>query len=129
MIRLAGFFRELGHGDGHSDEPSIHDRMAMHLRTEKARIVEYLHAGQAFAIAAGFSDDYFQRPHRHSIDSLALLTDGVWAWPSDFAYYVEHYDVAIPSEFVAHMVTRLWKPPTLTQDELMQISAYFRLRL
>ena len=35
------------------------------------------------------------------------FTDGIYAWPSGLAHYVEEHGVRLPSEFVEHAVARL----------------------
>src|SRR5690606_27873281 len=32
------------------------------------------------------------------------LTDGHWLWPSGLAHYVAHHDVALPDEFMSHVL-------------------------
>jgi hypothetical protein len=51
------------------------------------------------------------------IDPPHLLTDGVWYWPLDLAYYVERYHVALPAPFVAHMQACGWRPPAVPETE------------
>ena len=45
------------------------------------------------------------------IGSPHILTDGVWAWPADLAYYVEKYHVRLPDDFTQHMKSCFWTPP------------------
>ena len=121
-LKQAGFFKELKHGDGLQDEPSIHTQLLDGLRLEKENIVAYLEAGSVYAVAAGVTFDYFQLPQRHIIGGLTLLTDGIWLWPSDLAYYMRHYQVAVPYALVAHMKTQGWRPPQLTVEELRTLA-------
>ncbi|BBN93943.1 hypothetical protein DEIGR_102574 [Deinococcus grandis] len=121
-LRSAGFFHELGYGDSQPSQPSIHEPLDVSLSAVKDRIVAYLSQGSAYAVAAGPSFDYFQRPERRPIEGLALLTDGEWIWPSDLVHYVQHYAVAVPIQFVAHMQAQNWTPKQLTTQELMDVS-------
>jgi hypothetical protein len=40
-----------------------------------------------------------------------LLTDGLWLWQLDLAYYVANYHASLPEEFVARMRSLNWTPP------------------
>jgi hypothetical protein len=55
------------------------------------------------------------------IGSLEILTDGVYAWPSDLVYYITKYHVRISSKFVEHMQEHRWEVPTLSEDELLAL--------
>lgn len=125
-LKQAGFFCELNHGDGLPNEPSIHERLDDSVLAEKPNILAYLEAGSIYAIGAGLAFDYFRQSKRHVIDNLMLLTDGTWLWPSDFAYYVRHYHVAVPEAFVTHMKVLGWRPPSLNQEELIALSRQSR---
>ena len=54
-----------------------------------------------------------QRP---IIGPLIIHSDGVWQWPADLAYYVDHYHVALPAEFLTHLERQRFQPPAETPD-------------
>lgn len=121
-LKRAGFFRELNHGDGLPDEPSIHEKLQEAFLSEEQNILAYLEAGSIYAMSAGVAFDYFQRPKRHAINSLVLLTDGIWLWPSDLAYYIRHYHVSIPEALGHYMKAQGWELPSLDREEIIALS-------
>jgi hypothetical protein len=46
------------------------------------------------------------------IGSPNILTDGLYAWPEDLAYYVEHYNVCLPEEFQQTAIRNNWEVPS-----------------
>jgi hypothetical protein len=57
-------------------------------------------------------------PDHPVIGPLILLSDGVWEWPEELAYYVERYNVDLPAEFLAHLEQAHYQPPA--QDDPAQ---------
>ena len=49
------------------------------------------------------------------------MTDGAWYWRIDTADYVEHYQVALPAEFIEHMRALAWTCPTITRERVAEI--------
>lgn len=39
-------------------------------------------------------------------ESLCFFTDGVYAWRSDLIYYIEKYNLKIPTDFISHILER-----------------------
>src|SRR5204862_84489 len=56
---------------------------------------------------------------------LEIRTDGRWVWPGDLAYYVRHYGVAVPGDFIARMESKDFKCSPLTMEQLLQVEAQF----
>lgn len=52
------------------------------------KVIEYLDNGIAFCITAGLVSDALDET-KGVIGNLEILTDGVWAWPSDLSYYIK----------------------------------------
>lgn len=74
---------------------------------ETTKIIQYLKNGNVLAIAAGFVYDVIADDHP-VIDSLSMMTDGVYVWGCDFPYYIEKYQLYISTEFVNFVKGRLW---------------------
>lgn len=107
MVELVGFYRELGF-TSRPCFPSILDARGMRLPTHKAEVVAYLQAGAPIEIApGGVGQDVFD-PTR-TTTTRAILTDGRYAWSSELAYYVEHYDVSLNAPFEKHMEAQGYK--------------------
>lgn len=118
-LRQVGFFHELEHGD--PDGPSLRDAVNESPSQDRDRIAGYLRAGSVFA-ATGMGVDDVMDPERTNVAELMTMTDGEWEWPSDLVYYVEEYNVALPEDFVDHMRARGWTPPSLSDDELIELA-------
>lgn len=69
----------------------------------KAEIVRYLKRGQVRAAAPGIMRDFITGELTGR--DMTMRTDGVYLWPSEAVYYVEKYDMALPEEFVGHILT------------------------
>jgi hypothetical protein len=108
MTRLisVGFFNELSYGKGSGE--SLNECRSKFSEENIEEVLLYLKAGIPFAVAPGLSRDYLSSSHE-IIGSLSLLTDGIFLWPSDLAYYVEKYQVSIPPSFYLHMKNNGWK--------------------
>lgn len=107
IVKLAGNFVEVGWDD--IDSPSLKELRGKRGAAHKQEVVAYLRAGAAYIVSPGYDEDYFD-PSRLAADG-SILTDGVYAWPSSLAYYVEAYDVALAPDFEAHMQRNHWKVP------------------
>ena len=77
------------------------------LSEDKANICEYLKNGYVMAACGGVVKDIIQ-PEVGIIGSPDDVTDRVWMWPADLQYYVERYNLLLPSEFIEHMKFNKW---------------------
>ncbi|MEN0065588.1 MAG: hypothetical protein AAGA48_25835 [Myxococcota bacterium] len=102
-LKRAGFFAELPHGD--EDGPSLGDARNETPQPHEARIVAYLREAPVLIEESDNVADVLD-PSGEWIGPASIHTDGVWAWPADLAYYVEHYHVNLPTSFVEHLVDR-----------------------
>lgn len=87
------------------DDCSFNDSAAVEI-ADKPRVVEYLRANELVAMCAGWMTDRVTgkqvagwRPN--------FRTDGVYAWGESLAYYVDKYNLELPSEFLAHIYREL----------------------
>jgi hypothetical protein len=49
---------------------------------------------------------------------IGIRTDGAFYWHEYAADYVEHYRVALPTEFIEHMRSQGWMAPAVSEDLL-----------
>jgi len=104
LIPLA--YKELGYTNDPS-ALSLLDVRGKRRAGHKAEVLEYLKRGRTIAYAVGIAKDIFD-PSKLA-ESLSSLTDETYKWPEVLAYYVEHYDVALPDVFEDHMRSKGWK--------------------
>ncbi|MGH7611090.1 MAG: hypothetical protein ACREN4_03640 [Candidatus Dormibacteria bacterium] len=105
-MKRVGFFSDLPHGDASS--PAIAS-MTGKLDQETARrlsrfmasgsVIMPFHSERCYDILSSRQED---------LGPLMVQSDGEWAWPSDIAYFVEKYQVGMPSEFIEHAERSGW---------------------
>jgi hypothetical protein len=106
-----GVFKELGYDDDPT-APSLASVRGKRRADHKAEVLAYLRRGRTTAFSPGIKTDVFD-PSKLA-ETLSVMTDGTYEWPELLAYYVEHYDVALPEEFEEHMRNNLWQVPRST---------------
>ncbi len=108
LVRI-GHFKELKHGT--PADPSLRDSLQPSASPDDAKVVAYLRAGVQVLVAPGPIRDALAADHA-IIGTLAILTDGVYAWPSDFAHYIERYHAKVPEDFLAHARANTFTVPS-----------------
>lgn len=115
MVKRVGFFRELKHGDPHG--PSLHDVVRSAPAPHASSCVAYLRQNPILVASMGRVTDVLHPPNGRA-GTGSVRTDGVWAWPDDFAHYVERHHAELPAAFVAHASARGWAPAQLSDADL-----------
>lgn len=116
--RLVGRFRELSHGN--SSDRSILEEMGKLSPKIRDLVVQYLNSGTVFITTPDVCCDVLNPEQRAPAPHVA--TDGRWVWHMDLPYYVEHYSVNVPEEFVEHMRTNNWVAPHVTEGRILEIT-------
>jgi hypothetical protein len=93
-----GETREL---DNDNSLPSIMDLIHKPIK-EKEKVLKYMKKCHVDAVAPAIVRDVINPENR--IPNLFLMSDGTYGWRSDVIYYVEKYDMALPDEFVQHVL-------------------------
>lgn len=76
----------------------------------KQEILGYLRSGvTCFFVPGPSSRDPFCDPPQILDVSTVYLYVNKWARSRTIAYFVEKYDLAVPEEFIAHMIENAWK--------------------
>ena len=78
--------------------PSIMDAVGKLDPSIKSTVVAHLKRGKTLSLAAGYATDVISGELINT--PYACCSDGVYGWRSDVLYYVEHYDIALPEEFI-----------------------------
>ena len=108
-----GFFSDLAYGD--PEEPALSSLVQPAAEPWEADAVAYLSGGVVIAATMMVTFDEID-PARAPIGGLKFRTDGTFVWPSDLAYYLEHYHPVLPHDFVEHMRAQGWRPPAVEID-------------
>ncbi|MBD5394294.1 MAG: hypothetical protein HDR71_08475 [Lachnospiraceae bacterium] len=93
-----------------SDEPQFNED----------KIIKYLEEGVIYCVSPGLTTDILGKSNE-IIDSLKILTDGEWIWPSDLSYYVKKYHVKLNEKFILHMQNAYWTVPNRQEIKLEQL--------
>jgi len=119
-LRSIGFFRELRHGEPAG--PSLRELVNSSPGPNETELVSFLRGGSLLATTGRLAHDVLEG-ERNPSEVLAVLTDGVWMWPSDLAYYVERYHVRLPEDFVNHAARLAWTPPEISRERLIELGS------
>lgn len=82
----------------------------------RSSLATYLDESSALWVTASIDDPL--DPAEKRVVSIGYSTDGTWAWPSYWGYFVRQYGVEVPAEFVAHARERKLVPAVLDRDAL-----------
>lgn len=108
LKKLVGFYRELPHGK--PTGPSLRDSVGGTPHPDRERILAYLSGAPVLIVTMGPGRDVLS-PDQKMITPPHIMTDGLYFWPLDLAYYVGEYHAALPLEFMERMRSRDWSPP------------------
>lgn len=78
---------------------------------DKGKALSYLRSGRLLVCAPGVEYDVILGGESRVLPSLAIQSDGTWAWASHLAYWVENYDFCLPEQFLHHARSREWLLP------------------
>lgn len=114
-LKKVGFFKELSHGDDKGDSLAklVNNKIPINL----SETIAYLENGHFLMIAPTVLTDVLSDEQKF-IGTLAIQTDGEWAWPSDLAYYVNNYGISLPQEFIRHMSDNAWSIADIDLSDL-----------
>jgi len=104
-LKLVGNYKELPHGDKQGE--SLYGLISTVPCLNEYKIINYLKAGKVFSTSTSLAYDALSKDEI-IIGGLSMLTDNVWGWASDLAYYVEKYHISIDRDFVRHMENNRW---------------------
>ncbi len=115
-LKRVGFFSEFGF-TARGGAPSLKDAVRDVAEYDVEAVARYLRVAPMLAAAPGIVRDVFD-PDASAVMTLSIKTDGVYEWPMPLAYYVSRYKLALPAEFLAHLESRGFKPPTRAELNL-----------
>lgn len=72
---------------------------------EKDAVIEYMKRCNKISASPAIITDLIEP--KNKFYELYTMTDGKYAWRSDVIYYVEKYDMALPDEFLQHVLSQV----------------------
>lgn len=116
-LRRVGFFQELKYGS--ASDPSIYDKMGS-VPEDSDQVIQYLKTGYLLIVSPEVEHDVIS-PEKKMICGLNILTDGHWAWPESFSYYIQNYKVALPTSFLEYVRKQKYSHISLSEKYLMDL--------
>lgn len=113
-----GFYRELTTcPEAQQGMVSIMDGVAESPQEHEEKMVVYLRKGICLGARGGYVNDVLDPSSRIPLVPH-LYTDGTYLWRLDIAHYVEKYHLRLPTDFIRHMASMNWQPPTKQQVDM-----------
>lgn len=84
-----------------SDFPTLRSLIGKPMK-EKSRVVQYMKTAPVISVAAAAMRDVLTGDFTGR--ELLVHSDGEYLWRSDVTYYVERYDMELPTEFIRHIL-------------------------
>ena len=85
------------------DEELIRNNVSDSPINEKQAILDYFHSIPAWAVAPGVFKDIFTGK---IVIGIEAFEDGVYYWHSDTVYYFEKYNLKLPDDFIAYVLSK-----------------------
>jgi len=104
-LKRQGFYKEMPHGD--KNDPSILQFIRDEGDIEESRICQYLEEGTVVIACGGIVKDIVNADNGIA-GCPNMLTDGIWLWPGDLAYYVKRYHLKVNKDFIKSMRDNNW---------------------
>ncbi|VFA99805.1 hypothetical protein [Nocardia cyriacigeorgica] len=98
------------------EQAPIRERLCKVDNEIRASLATYLDESSALWVTASIDDPL--EPAKKRVVSIGYSTDGTWAWPSYWGYFVREYGVEVPAEFIAHARERNFAPAMLDREAL-----------
>ena len=113
-----GFYRELTDDPDEQQElPSITENLSESPLASEDRVISYLSNGICLGAKGGYVQDVLD-PSSSEPLLPHLYTDGTYLWRLDIVHYVKKYHLRLPQEFITHMASMNWNPPTKDQVDM-----------
>lgn len=118
LPELTEVVAQLDDADDESTFGQVSARVGLSKLDEELRspLATYLDESSALWVTASIDDPL--DPAKKRVVSIGYSTDGTWAWPSYWGYFVREYGVEVPDEFIAHARERNFAPAVLDRDAL-----------
>ena len=116
-MKTVGMFRELVPWD--DTAPSIADSVGAEPLPDADQIVAYLGLGIPLVDMLDFAKDVLGSGELIG-GASSLLTDGVWMWRQDLAFYVRRYHITLPVEFLDTVRGNGYAIPACDEDTLRE---------
>lgn len=104
-LRRQGFYKEMPHGE--ESDLSILEFVEKNEEKNLELICQYLKEGEVLVACGGVVRDIIN-PDNGIAGCPDMMTDGIWLWPGDLAYYVKQYHLRLSDEFIRIMRESNW---------------------
>lgn len=110
-LKRQGFYKEMPYGN--QSDPSIMQFIRERGEIDEDKIYQYLKKGIVLVACGGIVKDIIN-PDNGIAGCPSILTDGIWVWPGDLAYYVKRYHLELDKDFIQTMRDNSWHIKDIT---------------
>ncbi|MFC4331608.1 hypothetical protein ACFPC0_28315 [Streptomyces andamanensis] len=116
IMRILPAFSEIETADADRfEQVSLRDSAGKLAESLRDPLAQYL-GGSTVLMSAGNVADPLDEA-KGPVVPFGFSTDGEWAWPTYWAYFVREYGTSVPSDFLMHAQSRGFTPVELDDDE------------
>lgn len=83
-------------------------------------LARYLSESQMLMMAGNIEDPL--DPAKGPVPPFGFSTDGEWAWPTYWGYFVREYGTPVPDGFLTHAHARNFEPVLLSSEDSQRAS-------
>ncbi|GAA5700645.1 hypothetical protein AQJ43_15285 [Streptomyces avermitilis] len=118
-MRILPAFTEIDSADAERFEQiSLREQIGQLDDSLREPLAQYLEGSQMLMSAGNIIDPL--GVEKGPVVPFGFSTDGEWAWPTYWAYFVREYGVSAPDDFMEHVKSRGFVPTDLTDEQAQQ---------
>ncbi|MER5778181.1 hypothetical protein ABT144_28580 [Streptomyces sp. NPDC002039] len=119
-MKILGFYQEFWPEKAGTHAGSIRDFIRQHPAADEADVARYLGTGRELIVFMGAVGDILGSDNR-ILGGDNIVTDGEWVWRADILFYLAHYHLALPEEFLRKARENQYAVPDVSHDQLLRI--------
>ncbi|KPI06399.1 hypothetical protein OV450_3769 [Actinobacteria bacterium OV450] len=119
-MKILGFYQELWPEKAGTPAGSIRDFIRQYPAVDEADVARYLGTGHELIVFMGAVGDILGSDYR-ILGGDNIVTDGEWVWRADIDFYLTHYHLALPEEFLRKARENQYAAPDVSRDQLLKI--------
>ncbi len=122
VLKLLPYFVEdPREGKGRWEQVGLADRVGRLTDDLREPLARYLLECESLVATQSMADPL--DPSREYGVPTGLSSDGIWAWPTYWGYFVQEYGVDVPVEFIEHARANNFEPVSLDEGAMGRVNA------
>src|SRR4051794_4335102 len=119
-MKILGFYQEFWPERAGTPAGSIRDFIRQRPSVDESDVAQYLGSGHELVVFMGAVGDVLGSDER-ILGGDNIVTDGEWVWRADLTFYLTHYHLALPEEFLRKARENQYAVADVGRDQLLQI--------